>query len=881
MTLRFGAIEVRAAARQVFVDGQPGALGARAFDLLLALIERRERMVAKHELLDIVWPGLVVEENNLSVQVSALRKLLGPAAIATIPGRGYRFTAALEGDGDDRADRKPDSPAPADASTPASASAAAAAAAAVSAPASASAAAAPSAPAPFAPGNIAAHLAPLFGRDDDLRALLAQIEAHALVTLVGASGMGKTALAQAAAHALRERWRDGAWFVELAPVNDPAQLVQAVAQALRITLPAEASGQDRLVSVLGSMSLLLVLDNCEHLVEAAGALAEQIVTRAPGVRLLATSQELLNIPGEALLKLGPLALPAPDEGVIEATQFGAIRLFVERAQAGDPRFALSPDNAQAVADVCRRLDGLPLAIELAAARVRLLGVKALRDRLGERFRLLSGGARNAMRRHQTLHSALGWSHALLSGAEQTVFRRLGMFVGGFTLELAQQVAQDMHLDEWAVLDALSGLVDKSMVVADAAEPPRYRLLETTRAYALERLADAGETNAWIERHARALCELFERTEQARAGEQGTLGQVDFMRRLAPELDNARAALDWASAEAGVLNLAVGLAGAVAGVFINLGLSVEALSRLSGLQARIDSSVDTPRAALFWTRLSELGVAGRLPRALALDAADRAQRLYRASGARRRLFQALHCAALLSTMMGEWSAARALLPELSSLEDPSWPAWLRSDRLSLLGWIHHAQQHFEQAYSVNLEQQALLLAAPGEKRALVRCQSSLCLDLNMMQRYEESIALARSVIARERGEHSGSTAFLWGRLVYAQAFLGRIDDAWQTMRQGLPACRRDGAVFWGSGLMAILLAERGRWADAARVGAAGSAYADRADMGRMPAYQRMNARLRELLEAAPCTPADIELWQREGKALDEEAVAAICLREQAN
>ena len=347
-------------------------------------------------------------------------------------------------------------------------------------------------------------------------ALLAQLQAQRLVTLVGASGMGKTALAQVAAQALHGHFRHGVWWVDLTTVSDPALLPQRVAQALHIAQPQSGSTADHLVAVLASMSLLLVLDNCEHLVDAAGALAERIVSHANGVQVLATSQELLNVPSEALFKLGPLALPAvaasagASSNVLshdQVGQFGAIQLFVQRARTADARFALSPDNAQAVAHICRHLDGLPLAIELAAARVRLLGVHGLLDKLGERFRVLTGGARTAMRRHQTLRAALDWSHALLSGTEQVVLRWLGVFVGGFSLELVQALAQDEGIDEWAVLDALSGLVDKSPVIADSAEAteaPRYRLLETTRVYALEKLAEAGETDAWIARHARVV-----------------------------------------------------------------------------------------------------------------------------------------------------------------------------------------------------------------------------------------------------------------------------------------------------------------------------------------------------------------------------------------
>jgi predicted ATPase len=684
--------------------------------------------------------------------------------------------------------------------------------------------------------------------------------------------MGKTALARMAAYTLREEWRDGAWMVELAPVSDAAQLPQAVAQALRIALNGPGPAHDQLVAVLQTQSLLLVLDNCEHLVKAAGALASAIVAHAPGVRVLTTSQELLNVPDEKLFRLGPLAVPAAGEVSAEAGPFGAIELFVERARAADPRFALGPANAEAVAEICRRVDGLPLAIELAATRVRVLGAQGVRKRLAERFRVLVGGARTAMTRHQTLHAAIDWSHALLSVEEQTVLRRLGIFVGGFTLELAQRVAGDARLDQWAVLDALSALVDKSLVVTDPSELPRYRLLETTRAYALEKLADAGETAAWIERHARALCEFFEQIDEARFGERGTLSMDDYLHSLVPELDNVRAALDWAMNESDEPAVAIGLASASAGVFRNLGLTQEVLRTMLALQPRVDDAVNPQRAARFCIVLATLGNVGRLPKAAKLDALDRAERIYRSCGARRSLYQALLVLAWSLNQADETSAAAAMLPEILSLEDPAWPVWLRANRLNVQGAILESQTRHEEALSVFRDMQALLLQEVGEKQQLVTCRINLCQTLILLQRYEEAIELAKSVIMRERGEDS---VYLTHNLMYAQFCLDRIDEAWQTMRQAMPGWRRDSFVFCGSATLALLLAARGRMIDGARVGGAARAYYRRNKYFELFA-SRMGERLLQLFEAAGCKLEDIERWHREGESLDEAAIAAICL-----
>ena len=310
----------------MLIDGRPVVLGARAFDLLSVLVQHRQRVVPKNELLDLVWPGLVVEENNLQVQISALRKLLGAQVIRTVPGRGYQFTLPL----DDFAAAEA---------------------------ASGAAAAAVSQPLTEAPrGNLPLKGAPMIGRDDEFRELSDLLTTHRLITITGAGGMGKTTLAREVAAALQEQFKDGAWLVELAPVNDPERVAQAVAQALRIQVKDPAAASQRLVDVLASQQLLLVLDSCEHVADATARLAHALNAQAPAVRILITSQKLLKVPGETVFTLGPLA--TPDDDRAEALDsFGAVRLILEKVRAVQPRFAVSSSNASAIADICRRLDG--------------------------------------------------------------------------------------------------------------------------------------------------------------------------------------------------------------------------------------------------------------------------------------------------------------------------------------------------------------------------------------------------------------------------------------------------------------------------------------------------------------------------------------------
>jgi predicted ATPase/DNA-binding winged helix-turn-helix (wHTH) protein len=847
----FGRFRIEPAQRLLLVDGVPAPLGARAFDLLLALLERRERVVSKNELLDLVWPNLVVEENNLQVQMSTLRKLLGAQAIATVPGRGYRFVAAVDGDAGVEA-----------------------------AAASSTASAAAPAPAPaMATGNLPLQWSPLVGREAELQALCAALESHPLVTLVGTGGIGKTTLALAAATALREQWRDGAWLVELAPLADPAALPQAVAQVLRITLGGAGVAHEQLAGVLGSHQMLLVLDNCEHLLEAAGRLAAALATRAPGVRLLATSQERLKVRGEQVLELPPLAVPAAGEAA-HAGRHGAVRLFAERAAAADPRFALDAANAEAVAEICRRLDGLPLALELAAARVRLLGVAGVRDRLGERFRVLTGGTRTAMPRQQTLHATLDWSHALLAPPEQAVLRRLGVFVGGFSLEIAQQVAADDVLDEWAVLDALGALVDKSLVAVDGGEPLRYRLLETTRAYALEQLAAQGEAAATRQRHAHALCALFVQTEEARFGEQGTLSLADFMQRLEPELDNLRAALDWALGAGGDTATAVALAGAAAELFRRVGLSQEGLRAMRALRPRIDATLAADRAALFWLRLGALGNNGRLPKAELLDAEARAQQAYRALGAARRLFASLYLGGWTLNMAGDAAGATAVLQEMGALEDPAWPAWLRCERLNLQAAICNVERRFDDAVAVAQAQLALLDGVPGEQQLRATARANLCRDLVCLGRDEQALALALAIVDEYRGDREASIGYVHRHLMTAQLCLGQTAQAEATMRQALPGWRRDGLLLYCGDVLALLHAAQGRWADAVRLGAVAESFMQRSGVSRHPVLERACERTQQLLARANLAADDVARWRREGQALDEARIAALCLGERA-
>ncbi len=601
--------------------------------------------------MDSVWPDQMIEEANLAVQVLALRKRLGRHAIATLPGRGYCFALQTQELGSGEAAAGP------------------------------AAAMAPAAPArrPSFPATAQA----LLGRAAEQQALQALVQAHRVVSVVGSGGIGKTRLALQVALVLQPSFGHGVWWIELAALADPALVAPTVARLLGSAAGAAGDAESAAAAVaaeLQAATALLVLDNAEHVLDGVAALVDLLHRQAPRVHCLVTSQVPLRTPAEQQLRLGCLALPANDS-LAAARASGAVALFEARARAVSPAFGVDETNCGAVVDICRRLDGLPLAIELAVARLPLLGLQGLRQTLDERLGVLTVNTRGSPVRQQTLRAALDWSHALLSAPQQRVLRRLGVFAGGFTLAAAQQLAADegigTELDATGVLDALGALVDKSLVVLD--EPAlRYRLLESTRLYALERLQQAGERAQMQQRLARVLGRLW------------TVSQDDHRHWRTPpappaallaELDNARAALDWV-AGCSDDTLALSLAAGSSHVFLTAALNAEYLQRVLPLRDRVSDAVPPATAALYLARVALASSRNAHPAGLqaALDAAA----IYRRLGELGRLYDALTWAIAIGARHGQGQVLQPLVDEALALEDTAWPAAARSS----LQWALH-------------------------------------------------------------------------------------------------------------------------------------------------------------------------------------------------
>ena len=826
---RFARFELKPGERQLVADGVPVKLGGRAFDMLVALLERHQRVVSKHELMDVVWPKLVVEENNLQVQVLALRKLLGPAAIATVPGRGYRLTLAVE---------------------------------VVGAAARASPAAPPPVPSPQRT-NLTARLPPMVGRAADLAALRGLLREHTLVSIVGAGGIGKTRLAQALVAEIAGDFPDGAWLVELASLADPALVASAVARVAGITLSAERPAVEAVVSVLRSQRMLLALDNCEHLLDGVVDLVDALRRAAPDVRLLVTSQEPLKVVDEQVYRLVTLAVPPAQAE--DAGDYSAVQLFVAAAKAAEPRFALTRRNVGAVADICRHLDGIPLALQLAAARVPLLGIEGLRARLDERFHVLTGGARTVLRRHQTLRGALEWSHGLLTAEEQAVFRRLGVFAGGFTLEAAQEVAADATVSHWQVLEHLGALVDKSLVVAEGEDLPRYRLLETTRAFALERLGEAGETDEHLRRHAVTTRDLV----RALAKDPWRTTPAAFA-ALVAEIDNVRAAVAWAVVAPEERLLAIELNVEAFRVWYASALLAEGLAHCLAARPLLDATIPPLVAAKFWLAYAKSGQYS--PRADCFEAAQRAARMFGDLGEASLAYDAYATVAAIGARRGAVAETDAALAAAERIEDPGWPSRQRAAvRFGRYLWCQMGGR-YAQALEYARQQQQLYRedgSIVGEQFAI----GNLGFALLALGRPETALAEVRPAFARLEALNAGAGAgHVIGAEAIALAMLGRHDEARARARIAYARLQHEGDTLWLLEPLASSAAALGRPADAARIaGFVDARYATTGEVRRAPARER-RAELDALLVAGLADDERRELLAAGAVMSDDEAFA---------
>jgi predicted ATPase/DNA-binding winged helix-turn-helix (wHTH) protein len=544
----FGPFRLSPAARALEKDGVRLELGDRALDILVVLVEHAGQVVSQKELMSRVWRGLVVDPGNLRVHIAGLRKTLGDnhRYIANVPGQGYCFVAPVS-----RAT-----------------------------------------PGPTRHRLVLPQvLARMVGRDEAVRTICADVMTERFVTITGPGGIGKTTVAVSVAHALLKEFPDAVCFVDIGAVSDSKLVAATVAASLGLAVQT-ADVVPSLLDYLRNLRILLVLDNCEHVIDTAATLAEQIFKEAAGVHVLATSREALRVEGEHAFWLLPLASPLPNSSLkaADVAAFPAVKLFMERAAASGGRFELNDENAPMVAGICGRLEGIALAIELAAGRAGTHGIAATADLLNKNLGLDWHGRRTALPHHQTLRALLDWSYGFLPDAEQLALRSLSVLVGEFTLEAASAVVYGGQANEAATLNTLDALVAKSLVSVQAGDERsiRYRLLETTRMYGLEKLQEKGEAAATAQRHA----EYFATLLNSRHGGQVDLEYTGRAHALREHLGNVRAALEWCFAKREKVfdaALAIDLAAAAAPVFFELSLLSESYKWSAAGLAALDET----------------------------------------------------------------------------------------------------------------------------------------------------------------------------------------------------------------------------------------------------------------------------------------------------
>ena len=617
------------------------------------------------------------------------------------------------------------------------------------------------------PNNLPRQLTSFVGRESELAKVQGLLRTSPLLTLTGTGGVGKTRLAIQAASDLLNEYHDGVWFIELGPLGDPDRVPHTAASALTLRERPGRSAMETLVDYLEPKQSILILDNCEHLLPAAAALADGLLRACPALRVLATSREGLGVVGETLYPVPSLSVPDPERlpAVGELTRSEGIRLFTERATAVMPAFTLTERNAKAVAEICRRLDGIPLAIELAATRVKAMSVEQIASRLDDRFRLLTGGGRTALPRHQTLQAALDWGHNLLSDGERVLFRRLSVFAGGFTLEAVERVGAGDGVAAPDVLDLLTHLVERSLVAFDAPEgEARYRLLETVRQYAQAKWLESGETDAVRAAHLEFYLAFAKQAEPHLRGP----AQMVWLARLAIEHDNLRAALRWSLDRPDSVEAGMRLAGALQWFWFMRGPVAEGrewlerlLSRGAGVPAAVRAHALAGLGMFNWRLDNYTQARSALEEGLALS---------QALGDASAIAFVLHHLAHVTEILGSFHRAVDMFEESVSSFRTIGNAWGTAWSLRCMGNALLKQGNLARAVS-HLEESLALVRQTGDRWVLGHALTSLGAIAMEQEDYDRANALLEETLGiwREAGDDWGIAVgqFHLGNIAYYQ------------------------------------------------------------------------------------------------------------------
>jgi predicted ATPase/DNA-binding winged helix-turn-helix (wHTH) protein len=791
-TYVFGSFQLVPAQRLLLDAGRPLRLGSRALEILIALVECAGETVSKDQLIGRVWPDTVVDEGALRVHVAAVRKALGDGregnrCIVSNPGRGYSFVGPVT------REQRQEAPAPP-----------------------------PNQPARS--GNLPVLLTRVVGRDEIIATVMSRCSLHRLLTIVGPGGIGKTTVAIAAAEEMSASFADGIWFVGLATLVDAAFIPAAVGAALGMP----STGVDPLTALAAwsrEKHMLIVLDCCEHVADAAAALAEAVLRAAPHVCILATSREPLRAEGEWVLRLPSLEVPSGTAplSAVEALSYSAVQLFGERAAAAIEGFVLSDADVPNLVKICRGLDGMPLALELAAAQVDALGIHGLAQGLTHRFDLLTRGRRTALARQQTLRATMDWSYDFLPEVEKVVLRRLAVFRGGFTMEAASSVVGDEHIHSFEVIEIVANLSQKSLVVTDIGSDITYHyMLDTTRAYALEKLNESGETIAISRRHADYYCDLLAEASNDKV--------TDEFSGCAREIDNIRAALTWAFSPGGDTPAGVRLAAASTPVWLGLSLLAECLSWTRQALEVLDAQDNGTR----WEMVLRCGFGYSLMFTEGLSSTARAA-LHRATELAERLhdvdYQLRALAGLASCChrLEDFQGALDLGRRAETIGKKS----MDSGALATADWILGTSLFFLGEYreaSTYAQRTRQRTSAPAVRRAHIAKlgrDSFVSATCTMAQVHwaqgqcDQSARLARDVLAEtQRGDHPVSLclALTWCGC-QLPLWLGDLETAGRSIAQLKDHAEKyslSGYHAYGSGFEGQLYAKRGNLALAERL-----------------------------------------------------------------
>ncbi|HEX4159015.1 MAG TPA: winged helix-turn-helix domain-containing protein [Rhizomicrobium sp.] len=813
----------------LFDEGNPVRLGTVERTILTVLLERPGVLVPKAELMSRVWGHSVVGDNALHVHIARLRKTLGNDTIVTRRGAGYRFAAPLSREHKTSA-----------------------------------------------VGNLpilasrGAGLSPLIGRDDDLQQVVDLLRTARLVSLTGPGGVGKTSLGLQASRQCADEFRDGAWLVELSALNDPKIAASQIAATLGLGLGKTHNPLQTLARLIRDKDMLLLLDNCEHLVEACGEICETLLSMAPRLKIVVTTRQALSCAGEMVFVVPPLAVPRETPTTAaNVRKSGAFELFLERARGAASGFAINDNEVGIAARICRRIDGLPLAIEMVASWAAMFGLQALDERLDGSIESWPRARDTAPPRHSTLTATLEWSHGLLSAEEQIVLRRLSVFAGAFAMQAAEAVVSDEPIRMESLFDHVAALIRKSMVtVVAGTRPPMFRLLATTRALMAGKLAGAPEANAVLRRHATYVLKTVRRA----IDELQTVPESVWLKRHASVLPDMRGALDWASREDP--RLAITLAGDGWQIWRELSLHGEGRQRLDTITRLVDA--ETPREL-------KLGVQRALAElCLNSDAEKFAYRsLLEVVSSIRELKMGPEFASAFfelgfaASVLGRTEEAHGYVVEAIDLLQRSGRTRDLARAYATLSAIQVGAGRYADAKDSGLK--ALRLCEiVGSDRGVFVVAANLLEAAVLAGNLSEAIADGNDIVARLRSApYPELLGYALGLMSCTLLFQRKPGDALPLLREASTILREAGLIFWLYDKFALRLALNGRQSDAAVV--AGFAFAALEKSGR--SGEPLAVQVREALygELRGVTSDDvIKQLIESGKHLTEERALALAL-----